>query len=110
MQPEPPAGHWHDDYERGRPGWPVEVAGVDGLPPSATGLELGAGTVKLTRLLVGRFDRVVAVEPTAGMLAPLRRTSPAADIRQGSAEGIPVETASVDAGYAAESFLAAHRW
>ena len=28
MQPEPPTGHWHENYERGRPGWPVEVVGV----------------------------------------------------------------------------------
>ena len=21
MQPVPPTGHWHEDYERGRPGW-----------------------------------------------------------------------------------------
>src|SRR6185312_3711982 len=81
-----------------------KVAGVGARPPSATVLELGAGTGKLTRLLVGQFDRVVAVQPTDGLLALLRRTSPSADIRQGSAEAVPVEAGSVDAVYAAESF------
>jgi len=38
------------------------------------------------------------------MLELLRETGPGADIRQGSAEGIPVETGSVDAVYASESF------
>jgi SAM-dependent methyltransferase len=104
VQPEPPTGHWHDDYERGRPGWPAKVASVGDVPWSGTVLELGAGTGKLTRILVERFDRVVAVEPADGMLAILRQTCPAADIRQGSAEAIPVETGSVDAVYSAESF------
>lgn len=104
MQPEPPTGHWHEDYERGRPGWPAEVVSVGGVPPSASALELGAGTGKLTRLLAERFDQVVAVEPAEGMLALLRRACPTADIRQGDAEAIPVETGSVEAVYAAESF------
>jgi SAM-dependent methyltransferase len=104
VQPEPPTGHWHDDYEHGRPGWPVEVVTVGGMPPSAAVVELGAGTGKLTRLLVERFDQVVAVEPADGMLALLRQTCPDADIRPGSAEAIPVKTGSVDAVYAAESF------
>jgi len=104
VQPEPPTGHWHEDYERGRPGWPAEVVGVGRVPASATVLELGAGTGKLTRLLVDRFDHVVAVEPAEGMLALLRQACPMADIRQGGAEAIPVETGSVDAVYAAESF------
>ena len=104
MQPVPPTGHWHDDYERGRPGWPVEVVSVGGVPPSATVLELGAGTGKLTRLLADHFDRVVAVEPDAGMLAILRRACSTVDARQGSAEAIPVESGSVEAVYAAEAF------
>ena len=104
MQPEPPTGHWHDDYEHGRPGWPADVVSVGGLPRSATVLELGAGTGKLTRLLVERFDQVVAVEPADGMLGLLRQTCPGADVRPGSAEAITVETGSVDAVYASESF------
>jgi len=55
--------HWYEDYERGRPGYPLEVVHIQGLPSSATVLDLGAGTGKLTRLLASRFVRVVAVEP-----------------------------------------------
>jgi len=65
-----PAGsgdQWPGDYERGRPGWPREAVEVHGLPRSATVLDLGAGTGKLTRLLVSRFDHVVAVEPADAM-------------------------------------------
>src|SRR5262249_58266496 len=40
-----------EDYERGRPGWPREVVELLDLPPTATVLDLGAGTGKLTRLL-----------------------------------------------------------
>jgi predicted methyltransferase len=73
-----PAGsgdRWADDYERGRPGWPPEVVDVPGLAPSASVLDLGAGTGKLTRLLVGTFDRVVAVEPADAMRRVLARPS-----------------------------------
>ena len=49
---------WHEDYERGRPGWPSEVLDLPGLAPTATVLDLGAGTGKLTRLLVSRFEGV----------------------------------------------------
>lgn len=51
-------------YERGRPPYPREA--VDWLlPPGARSvLDLGAGTGKLTRRLLGRgLERVIAVEP-----------------------------------------------
>jgi len=73
-----PAGsldRWPEDYERGRPGWPPEVVDVPGLPRSATALDLGAGTGKLTRLLVSTFDRVVAVEPAEAMRRLLERSA-----------------------------------
>jgi hypothetical protein len=62
--------HWYDDYERGRPGYPPEVVNIPGVPSSATVLDLGAGTGKLTRLLVSTFVRVVAVEPDEQLLQP----------------------------------------
>src|SRR5918994_6720333 len=67
---------WPDDYERGRPGWPPEVVHAAGMPPAATVLELGAGTGKLTRLLVSTFGRVVAVEPEDAMRRLLVRHCP----------------------------------
>ena len=67
MRPVPPTGHWHDDYERGRPGWPSRAAAIGDVPASGTVAELGAGTGKLTRLLLARFRRVIAVEPDEEM-------------------------------------------
>ena len=70
-------------YERARPGWPVEgldhVIGELGLDGTSTVLDLGAGTGKLTRLLVDRFDHVVAVEPLDGMRALLESLVPSAE-------------------------------
>jgi SAM-dependent methyltransferase len=102
-----PAGsldRWPEDYERGRPGWPREVLDVPGLPSTATVLELGAGTGKLTRLLVSRFGRVVSVEPAEAMRRLLVSFCPEAEALAGSAEEIPLGNASVDAVFAAEAF------
>lgn len=95
---------WPEDYERGRPGWPSEALDVVGVPTSATVLDLGAGTGKLTRLLVTRFERVVAVEPSCAMRRLLDRNCPSATILAGSAEAIPLADASVDAVFVAEAF------
>jgi SAM-dependent methyltransferase len=91
-------------YELGRPGWPLEVATVGDVPKSATVLDLAAGTGKLTRLLVTRFARVIAVEPLDPMRAILERLVPEAESFAGSAEAIPVPDASVSAVYVAEAF------
>lgn len=98
------ADRWHDDYERGRPGWPLEVVAIPALPSAATALELGAGTGKLTRLLVSRFENVVAVEPDEGMRRLLVALCSEAQVLAGSAEEIPLEDGSVDAVFAAEAF------
>jgi len=95
---------WHDDYERGRPGWPVEVVEIPALPSTATALELGAGTGKLTRLLVSKFEDVVAVEPDEGMRRLLGALCPQAGVLAGGAEEIPLADGSVDAVFAAEAF------
>ena len=95
---------WPEDYERGRPGWPPGVVDIPGLPSTATVLELGAGTGKLTRLLVSTFGRVVAVEPAAEMRRMLLAHCPEAEALGGSAEEIPLAPASVDAVFAAEAF------
>jgi SAM-dependent methyltransferase len=102
-----PAGsldRWPQDYERGRPGWPRAVLAAPGVPSAATVLELGAGTGKLTRLLVSRFGRVVAVEPAEAMRRLLVSFCPEAEAIAGSAEAIPLANASVDAVFAAEAF------
>jgi SAM-dependent methyltransferase len=91
-------------YELGRPEWPVEVATVGDVPESATVLDLAAGTGKLTRLLVRRFARVIAVEPLDPMRAILERLVPEAESLAGSAEAIPLPDACVSAVYVGEAF------
>ena len=95
---------WHDDYERGRPGWPRAVLDVLGLASESAVVELGAGTGKLTRLLVDAYDKVVAVEPDEGMRRVLAVACPGVRVLDGSAEAIPLPDGSADAVFAAEAF------
>ena len=75
-----------------------------GLGNGAEALDLGAGTGKLTRELVPRFARVVAVEPDAAMRTVLEEVVPGAEALAGSGEAIPLEEGSVDAVFSAEAF------
>ena len=96
------------EYELGRPGWPEEL--VDeaarelGLGAGSAVLDLAAGTGKLTRLLVSRFARVVAVEPDEAMLDLLAEVVPGAEALCGSGERIPLGDAEVDCVFVAEAF------
>ena len=96
------------DYELGRPEWPEElldrVIADLGLAPEAAVLDLGAGTGKLTRALVPRFARVVAVEPDDAMRAVLEEVVPGAESRAGNAEVIPLGDDEVDAAFSGEAF------
>jgi SAM-dependent methyltransferase len=102
-----PAGSgdsWSEDYECGRPGWPRDVVDLPALPPTATVLDLGAGTGKLTRLLVPAFGRVVAVEPAEAMRRVLETICPGAEALPGTGQEIPLADESVDAVFAAQAF------
>jgi SAM-dependent methyltransferase len=85
------------DYDRYRPPPPPQA--LDWLiPPGATALlDLAAGTGAVTRDLVGRAARVIAVEPDERMRAVLTARCPRAEALDGRGEDIPLPGASVDA-------------
>lgn len=97
-----------DAYERARPGYPA--AAIELLLPmlapqrGAVVLDLGAGTGKLARQLVGRGVHIVAVEPVAQMRAHCAAAVPAAAVLDGRAEAIPLPAASVDGVVIAQAF------
>ena len=90
-----------DEYDFGRPSWPPEAVAAAGLPRDADILDLGAGTGKLTRVLLGQFDRVIAIEPLDGMRALI---PPEARVLTGTAEAIPLADESIDGIFCGESF------
>jgi SAM-dependent methyltransferase len=93
-----------DQYQRGRPEYPPSA--VEWLVPrgSRRVLDLGAGTGKLTRSLVGAGLAVTAVEPSRGMRERLAAAVPGALVLAGTAERIPLADASVDAVVVAQAW------
>jgi ubiquinone/menaquinone biosynthesis C-methylase UbiE len=67
-------------------------------------LDLGAGTGKLTRLLMAEFGRVVAVEPAEQMRRLLIAHCPNVEAVAGTGQAMPAPDASVDAVFAAQAF------
>jgi SAM-dependent methyltransferase len=94
-------------YERGRPGYPADavawLAERLNLGSGRTVLDLGAGTGKLSRLLVETGARVVAVEPVEEMRR-LLETVMGVEALAGAAEAIPLPDASADACTIAQAF------
>lgn len=97
-----------DDYVAARPGYPA--AALDllvaelGLGPGAAVLDLAAGTGKLTVDLVAHGARVVAVEPVVAMRERLVRDVAGVEVRDGTAEALPLDDASVDLVTVAQAF------
>lgn len=99
-----------DDYDRTRPdyipdavAWCLEPAGA---PPRRV-VDLGAGTGKLTRVLLALGHEVIAVEPDEAMR--MRLVAALGDeerlaVSAGTAESIPVDDASVDAVVAGQAW------
>jgi SAM-dependent methyltransferase len=96
------------DYERGRPGYPA--AAIDlladhlGLWPGSRIVDLAAGTGKLTRALVGRGWKLIAVEPVPGMRDQLCKAVPGVEVTEGTAEHLPFGDQSIDAVLVAQAF------
>jgi len=86
-----------DVYAAVRPSYPV--AAIDYMLPNdaRTVLDLAAGTGKLTTLLNQRNLNVIAVDQSVEMLAQLRQSLPQVAVHQGTAEQIPLPSASLDA-------------
>jgi SAM-dependent methyltransferase len=93
-----------DEYEQTRPTYPPALLDALPLDADAAVLDLGAGTGKLTRVLVERYRDVTAVEPLANMRAMLERVVPGVAALPGSAERIPLDDGSVDGVFAAQAF------
>ncbi len=93
-----------DSYERGRPSYPEEaVRWLVGDEPRDV-VDLGAGTGKLTRVLVALGHRVTAIEPLPEMLELLPAAAPGAGAVLGNAEVIPLPDESADVVTAAQAF------
>jgi len=91
-------------YDRGRPGYPREaVEWLLGSRPLSV-LELGAGTGKLTELMVELGHDVFATDPDDRMLDVLSARLPEVRATVGSAEQIPVPDRSYDVVVAGQAF------
>jgi SAM-dependent methyltransferase len=93
-----------DLYERARPSYPQEaidwLVAQTRLASGSTVVDLGAGTGKLTRLLLPSGARVVAVEPIAEMRAHIQ----GAEVLDGTAEAMPLPDGSADVVTVAQAF------
>src|ERR1700749_942359 len=88
-------GRLADDYDRIRPGYPAPA--VAPLPPGPV-LDVGAGTGKLTTVLVAAGDPVGAFEPDRQMRAVLiARDLPGVEVLDGTGEALPVGEATAGA-------------
>ncbi|HJX44034.1 MAG TPA: methyltransferase domain-containing protein, partial [Geodermatophilus sp.] len=91
------------DYAALRPGYPSDVvAFLLGDRPLRV-LDLGAGTGLLTGVLLAAGHEVVAVDPSAEMLAQLRERHPDVPADVGGAEAVPLPDHSVDAVVAGQA-------
>jgi SAM-dependent methyltransferase len=91
-------------YERARPSYPADAVAWlverTGLGPGKTVLDVGAGTGKLTRLLVSSGARVVAVEP----IPEMRALIDGAEAVDGTAEELPFADGEADVIAVAQAF------
>ncbi|WP_460775073.1 class I SAM-dependent methyltransferase [Microbacterium sp. GXF7504] len=89
------------EYEAGRPSYPPDAVRwllqpVEARSP-VTVVDVGAGTGKLTRVLVDLGAAATAVDPDPAMLATLRANLPDVPTLTGRAESLPLADAAVDA-------------
>ncbi|MFE6646293.1 class I SAM-dependent methyltransferase [Nocardioides sp. NPDC057772] len=93
-----------DSYDRGRPSYPVDaVTWLVGEEPVSV-LELGAGTGKLTEVLVGLGHDVFATDPDDAMLDILSEKLPDVRATSGTAEQIPTGDSLFDVVVVGQAF------
>ncbi|MGN8024770.1 class I SAM-dependent methyltransferase [Microbacterium sp. 22242] len=87
-------------YEKGRPEYPAEAVAwlLEQLPAGPrTIVDIGAGTGKLTRAVLGLgVTSVTAVDPDEKMLEALRERTPGVQTVVGTAEALPLADATAD--------------
>jgi ubiquinone/menaquinone biosynthesis C-methylase UbiE len=97
-----------ESYVQGRPEYPRALldwlGNALGAGRGRRIVDLGAGTGKFTKLLAQTGADLVAVEPVAAMRAQLERSVPGVQVLEGTAEAIPLASASVDALVCAQAF------
>jgi SAM-dependent methyltransferase len=97
-----------EDYDATRAGWPLEPFVIAfehfGAPERPDVADLAAGTGKLTRTLAKLAGTLVAVEPDADLRAVLQREQPRVRVLDGTAELLPLPTASADVVCAGQAF------
>ncbi|WP_426184219.1 class I SAM-dependent methyltransferase [Microbacterium sp. TWP3-1-2b2] len=90
-----------DHYEAARPEYPFEAVAwmLENLPHGSCRIaDVGAGTGKLTRVLISAPDaEVVAIDPDPAMLAKLRESVPGVPTFTGTAEHLPLPDSALDA-------------
>lgn len=93
-----------DSYDRGRPSYPADAAKwLVGEEPCSI-LELGAGTGKLTEVLVGLGHDVFATDPDDAMLDILSGKLPDVRATSGTAEQIPTGDSLYDVVVVGQAF------
>jgi SAM-dependent methyltransferase len=93
-----------EDYDRHRPGYPIEAVVWATPTAPARVVDLGAGTGILTRALVAAGHEALPVEPDEGLRAQFARSTGGRPVLAGSAEEIPVPDSSVDGVVAGQAY------
>lgn len=106
---EDAASRWYargsESYRSARPSYhPTIIDELVRRSASAPVVELGAGTGTLTAELIARALEVIAVEPVEAMRDALIQAVGDANVRDGTAEHIPVGSDAAGAVIAAQSF------
>ena len=101
-------GRIASDYDVARPEYATEAVDraveVLELGTDARIVDLAAGSGTLTRALSERFSDVIAVEPDTEMRAVLAQRPTDFEVVVGTAERIPLPSASVDAVFVGDAF------